>query len=146
MIKETWKYAKATLHSHFAIASFGSPNTVYLARSCSRSTHICQKLLIFKGILANIRYTETLDEIIFYNLLEILIAQSNDADKQLIDVKNFIDRPVDILLISPKVSNYLTPIVNQAFEKELGENNYEKRKGFFDKLKNFGDDLKKNFS
>ena len=47
MIKETWKYAKATLHSHSAIASFGSPNTVYLARSCPRSTHICQKLIDF---------------------------------------------------------------------------------------------------
>jgi hypothetical protein len=37
--------AKGTLHSHSAIAPFGSPNTVYLARSCRRSTHICQKLI-----------------------------------------------------------------------------------------------------
>jgi hypothetical protein len=37
MTKETWKYAKATLHSHSAIASFGSPNTVYAVRPCRRS-------------------------------------------------------------------------------------------------------------
>lgn len=33
MTKETWKYAKGTLHSHSAIAPFGSPNTVYAVRS-----------------------------------------------------------------------------------------------------------------
>jgi len=53
------KYAKATLHSHSAIAKFGSPNTVYLARSCRRSTHICLRFTT-----ANIRYTETLDAIL----------------------------------------------------------------------------------
>ncbi len=40
IIKETWKYAQATVHSHSANAPFGSPNTVYLARSCRRSIHI----------------------------------------------------------------------------------------------------------
>ena len=33
----------------------------------------------------------------------------------------------------------------QAFEKELDNSNYEKRSGFFDKLKQFGEDIKKNF-
>ncbi len=53
------------------------------------------------------------------NIILTIEDGMDDADKQLIDVKNFIDRPVDILLISPKVSNYLTPIVNQAFEKGI---------------------------
>jgi len=38
MIKETWKYAKATLHSHSAIASFGSADTVYLVRPSARGS------------------------------------------------------------------------------------------------------------
>ncbi len=33
----------------------------------------------------------------------------------------------------------------QAFERELTPSNYEKRSGFFDKLKQFGEDIKKNF-
>ena len=32
-----------------------------------------------------------------------------------------------------------------SFEKELTPSNYEKRTSFFDKIKKFGDDLKKNF-
>lgn len=39
-------------------APFGAYNTVYLARSCRRSTHICLRFTT-----ANIRYTETLSEI-----------------------------------------------------------------------------------
>ena len=37
----------------------GAYNTVYLARSCRRSTHIC-----LRYATTNIRYADTLDEII----------------------------------------------------------------------------------
>ena len=33
----------------------------------------------------------------------------------------------------------------EVFSEMLSEKNYEKRSGFFDKLKKFGEDLKKNF-
>ena len=33
-----------------------------------------------------------------------------------------------------------------SFEKELTPSNYEKRTSFFDKIKKFGDDLKKKLS
>jgi hypothetical protein len=58
MIKETWKYASGSLHLIFFRYHYRkspSPNTVYLARSCPRSTHIC-----LRSATANIAYTETL--------------------------------------------------------------------------------------
>ncbi|MEG3639923.1 substrate-binding domain-containing protein [Magnetococcus sp. PR-3] len=47
--------------------------------------------------------------------LRLLVRNAqDDIQKQIKDVQEFIKRDVDIILISPKVSTALTPVVNQA--------------------------------
>ena len=55
------------------------------------------------------------------------------------------DQMVRVVIEVPKRLNKKQKDALQNFEKELGPANYEKRSGFFDKLKQFGEDLKKNF-
>lgn len=52
-----YRYGLASLHSR-SRWSLGSDNSVYLARSCRRSTHI-----LLRYAPQNIRYTRTLDDI-----------------------------------------------------------------------------------
>lgn len=48
--------------------------------------------------------------------LELLVRDGmDDIVKQVADVQEFIDRKVDVVLISPKVAEGLTPVVNKAF-------------------------------
>lgn len=53
---------------------------------------------------------------------------------------------VRVTIEVPKRLNKKQKEALKNFEKELTPQNYEKRSGFFDKIKQFGDDLKKNFS
>ncbi len=55
------------------------------------------------------------------------------------------DQMVRVIIEVPKRLNKKQKEALQAFEKELDNSNYEKRSGFFDKLKQFGEDIKKNF-
>ncbi|NJN47070.1 MAG: substrate-binding domain-containing protein [Candidatus Competibacteraceae bacterium] len=51
-----------------------------------------------------------------YPQLELLVRDGMDTvEKQIADVQAFIDRPVDAILISPKVAEELTPVVSRAF-------------------------------
>lgn len=48
--------------------------------------------------------------------LDVIVRNGmDDIAKQIADVKEFIDRGVDVILISPKVADALTPVVNKAF-------------------------------
>ena len=49
--------------------------------------------------------------------IELIVRDGeDDVDKQFSDVEEFIDKRVDIILISPKVAAGLTPVVNKAFD------------------------------
>jgi ribose transport system substrate-binding protein len=52
-----------------------------------------------------------------YPEIELLVRDGeDDVQKQFADVEEFIDRRVDVILISPKVAGGLTPVVNKAFD------------------------------
>jgi ribose transport system substrate-binding protein len=52
-----------------------------------------------------------------YPEIELIVRNGmDDTTKQVADVEEFIARGVDIILISPKVSDGLTPVVNKAFD------------------------------
>ena len=55
------------------------------------------------------------------------------------------DQMVRVVIEVPKKLNKKQKDALLSFEKELTPSNYEKRTSFFDKIKKFGDDLKKNF-
>ena len=55
------------------------------------------------------------------------------------------DQMVRVVIEVPKKLNKKQKDALQNFEKELTPSNYEKRSSFFDKIKQFGEDLKKNF-
>ena len=55
------------------------------------------------------------------------------------------DQMVRVVIEVPKKLNKKQKDALMSFEKELTPSNYEKRTSFFDKIKKFGDDLKKNF-
>lgn len=49
--------------------------------------------------------------------IDVLIRDGqDDVAKQVADIEEFIARPVDVILISPKVAEGLTPVVNRAFD------------------------------
>lgn len=56
------------------------------------------------------------------------------------------DQMVKVILEVPKNLNKKQKDALQEFSDQLSEKNYEKRSGFFDKLKKFGEDIKKNFN
>ena len=60
-------------------------------------------------------------------------------------VVNRGDQMVRVVIEVPKKLNKKQKDALLSFEKELTPSNYEKRTSFFDKIKKFGDDLKKNF-
>ncbi len=48
--------------------------------------------------------------------LDVIVRNGmDDVAKQIADVEEFINRGVDVILISPKVADALTPVVNKAF-------------------------------
>ena len=52
--------------------------------------------------------------------IELLVRDGmDDIIKQIADMEEFIDRKVDVILISPKVSKALTPVVNKAFNQGI---------------------------
>ena len=52
---------------------------------------------------------------------------------------------VKVILEVPKNLTKKQKEALTAFSEQLNEKNYEKQTGFFDKLKKFGEDLKKNW-
>ena len=56
------------------------------------------------------------------------------------------DQMVRVVIEVPKKLNKKQKEALQAYENELTPANYEKRSSFFDKIKQFGEDIKKNFS
>ena len=52
--------------------------------------------------------------------IELLVRDGmDDSVKQIADMQGFIDRKVDVILISPKVAEALTPVVNKAFSQGI---------------------------
>lgn len=52
--------------------------------------------------------------------IELLVRDGmDDVVKQIADMEEFIDRKVDVILISPKVAKALTPVVNRAFSQGI---------------------------
>ena len=52
--------------------------------------------------------------------IELLVRDGlDDEQKQISDVDEFISRKVDVILISPKVAEALTPVVNKAMDKGI---------------------------
>jgi ribose transport system substrate-binding protein len=52
--------------------------------------------------------------------IELLVRNGmDDTVKQIADMEEFIDRKVDVILISPKVAEALTPVVNKAFDQGI---------------------------
>ncbi|MBF0573027.1 MAG: substrate-binding domain-containing protein [Desulfamplus sp.] len=55
-----------------------------------------------------------------YPEIELLVRDGlDDAQKQIADVEEFISRKVDVILISPKVAQDLTPVVNKAMDRGI---------------------------
>jgi len=55
-----------------------------------------------------------------YPEIELLVRDGlDDIQKQISDVEEFITRNVDVILISPKVAQDLTPVVNSAMDKGI---------------------------
>ncbi|MBF0229783.1 MAG: substrate-binding domain-containing protein [Desulfamplus sp.] len=55
-----------------------------------------------------------------YPEIELLVRDGlDDAQKQIADVEEFISRKVDVILISPKVAQDLTPVVNKAMDHNI---------------------------
>ncbi len=60
---------------------------------------------------------ELLKEARLHGNVELIVRDGmDDVTKQTADVEEFITRKVDAILISPKVSESLTPVVNKAFD------------------------------
>jgi ribose transport system substrate-binding protein len=52
-----------------------------------------------------------------YPEIELIVRDGqDDAQKQVADVEEFIEKRIDLILISPKVAGALTPVVNRAFD------------------------------
>ncbi len=55
-----------------------------------------------------------------YPEIELIVRDGlDDAQKQISDVEEFISRKVDVILISPKVADALTPVVNKAIDQGI---------------------------
>ncbi|MCP3867722.1 MAG: substrate-binding domain-containing protein [Gammaproteobacteria bacterium] len=55
-----------------------------------------------------------------YPEIELLVRNGMDnISKQIADMDEFIDRQVDVILISPKVADALTPVVNKAVDRGI---------------------------
>lgn len=55
-----------------------------------------------------------------YPEIELLVRDGlDDIQKQISDVEEFISRKVDVILISPKVAQDLTPVVNKAMDNNI---------------------------
>lgn len=55
-----------------------------------------------------------------YPEIELLVRDGlDDAKKQISDIEEFISRKVDVILISPKVAQDLTPVVNKAMDSNI---------------------------
>lgn len=55
-----------------------------------------------------------------YPEIELLVRDGlDDVEKQIADVEEFISRKVDVILISPKVAQDLTPVVNKAMDNNI---------------------------
>ncbi|MFP5213851.1 MAG: substrate-binding domain-containing protein [Acidobacteriota bacterium] len=63
---------------------------------------------------------ELLKEAGLHPEVELLVRDAmDDVKKQAADVEEFIQRKVDAILISPKVAEPLTPVVNQAYDSGI---------------------------
>ena len=71
-----------------------------------------------------------------------MLTSRNNSDIITLVNTNLIVR---VVIEVPKKLNKKQKDALLSFEKELTPSNYEKRTSFFDKIKKFGDDLKKNF-
>lgn len=60
------------------------------------------------------------DEVAKHPEIELIITDGMDnVEKQIADVENFISQKVDALLVSPKVAEGLTPVVNKAYRAKI---------------------------
>ncbi|OUD12039.1 substrate-binding domain-containing protein [Thioflexithrix psekupsensis] len=60
------------------------------------------------------------DEAAKYPEIHLLVTDGLDrAEKQISDVENLLQNKIDALLISPKVADALTPIVNQVYQQGI---------------------------
>jgi ribose transport system substrate-binding protein len=63
---------------------------------------------------------ELRDEAAKHPEIKLLVRNGmDDTVKQIADMEEFIDRNVDVILISPKVAEALTPVVNKAFDQGI---------------------------
>ncbi|MBF0111473.1 MAG: substrate-binding domain-containing protein [Desulfamplus sp.] len=55
-----------------------------------------------------------------YPEIDLIVRDGlDDEKKQIADVEEFISRKVDVILISPKVADALTPVVNKAMDRKI---------------------------
>ena len=59
-------------------------------------------------------------EIMFHDdaVVEIRSADDNN-DKQIVDIKYFVDNGFDIIVISPNEAEALTPVIKEVYEKGM---------------------------
>ncbi len=59
-------------------------------------------------------------EVVFYKDLSLIIKTvKDDTQKQIQDISNFIEQGVDLLVVSPNESSLLTPIVEEAMQRDI---------------------------
>lgn len=63
---------------------------------------------------------ELLREALFYDGVEVEIHSANDDSRQQVeDIRYFINKGVDLLIIAPNEASALTPVVGEAFDKGI---------------------------
>lgn len=63
---------------------------------------------------------EILREALFYPDVQIDIVSANDQNqKQIADIKSFIDQNVDLLIVSPNEAEAIKPVVEEAYDKGI---------------------------
>ena len=64
--------------------------------------------------------TEMLREAGFYRDLQIVIRTAkDDSERQIRDIRRFLDEGVDLLVVSPNEAEPITPIVEEAYDRGI---------------------------